>query len=55
MENNSAELSGGAIYWNYDEPVGLDNLSFINNTATLYGNDKACFSQNMEISAATRR
>ena len=55
MENNYAEQAGGAVYWNYNAPTGLDNLRFINNTATLYGNDKACFAQNMEMSVSSRR
>ena len=55
MENNSAEKAGGAIYWNYYEPTGLDNLQFTNNSAILYGNNKACFSQNMEMVLTSRR
>ena len=55
MENNYAEQAGGAVDWNYNEPTGLDNLQFVNNSATLYGNDKACFAQNMEMSVSSRR
>ena len=42
---NNAEDSGGAVFWNYNQPVNLTAASYSGNTASLYGNDYGCFSQ----------
>ena len=42
--NNYAENSGGAIYWDVLEPLmNVTNLTLVNNSAYLYGDDFACF------------
>jgi hypothetical protein len=49
--NNSAADAGGAIKWDDLEP-NFDTTVFKrmhNNTAKLYGNDIACFAQNLVL------
>lgn len=43
--NNTADVQGGAIYWNYVEPLNIETVNFDDNQAQLYGNDIACFAQ----------
>ena len=43
--NNSAVVSGGAIYWNYNQPKNIATQSYSNNFAKKYGNNYACFAQ----------
>ncbi|CDW77437.1 UNKNOWN [Stylonychia lemnae] len=45
---NYAQVKGGAIYWSSLEPEYNDiNLNFINNTGFLYGDNFACYAQNL--------
>ena len=43
--NNSAGGSGGAIFWDYNEPANVKNPSYSGNTANQYGNDYGWFAQ----------
>ena len=43
FKENKAENAGGGIKWDDVEPEFLDEVNYANNTATLYGNDIACF------------
>ncbi|CDW82324.1 UNKNOWN [Stylonychia lemnae] len=48
FKDNFAEIQGGAIFWDELEPIYQKNdLRFANNIAMYYGNDIACFSQNL--------
>ena len=47
FKHNIAESSGGSIYWDYIEPEGINDPEYINNTATQYGNNIACFPQRL--------
>jgi hypothetical protein len=47
MTSNSADEAGGGVFWNYNQPYPISNVTFSSNTATNYGNDKACFAQKM--------
>ena len=47
--NNSALVSGGAIYWNYNEPINFSIQSYNNNSAKKYGNNYAWFAQSLQI------
>lgn len=38
---NSAAVSGGAVYWNYNEPKNIASPTYTTNTATKYGGDYA--------------
>ena len=41
---NNTGRDGGAIKWTKDRPViDLDTTKFVNNTATVYGNDIASY------------
>ncbi|CDW73329.1 UNKNOWN [Stylonychia lemnae] len=45
---NYAQIQGGAIYWNSLEPIyNNSNLNFINNSAKQYGDNMACYAQNL--------
>ena len=46
--NNSALISGGAVYWNYNEPKNIKNQSYSNNSANKYGNNYAWFAQSLQ-------
>ena len=37
--NDSADYLGGAIYWNYYNPIDVINQTYISNNAGVYGND----------------
>eukprot|EP00347_Sterkiella_histriomuscorum_P001563 403371552 len=44
--NNSAGISGGALFWNDVEPVyTISNLKFLNNKALIYGDNVGSFAQ----------
>eukprot|EP00347_Sterkiella_histriomuscorum_P017660 403348489 len=44
--NNSAGISGGALFWNDVEPVyNISNLKFLNNKALIYGDNVGSFAQ----------
>ena len=43
--SNSADNAGGGIKWDDVEPSFKDNIFYSNNSATLYGDDIACFAQ----------
>ena len=45
FSNNSASISGGAIYWNYNQPKNITIQSYSNNSAKKYGNNYAWFAQ----------
>ena len=47
FNKNYAENAGGAIKWDNLEPIIQDAIRYENNSATLYGNDIACFAQNL--------
>ena len=47
--NNSALISGGAIYWNYNNPKNVTTQSYNNNSAKKYGHNYAWFSQSLQI------
>eukprot|EP00347_Sterkiella_histriomuscorum_P017716 403348268 len=47
FQNCSAEVKGGGIFWDVLEPKSSTDLTFKNNYAYLYGNDKACFAQKL--------
>ena len=46
--NNTADIKGGAIYWDELEPI-MKNISYKNNSAGKYGDNIACFSQELGI------
>ncbi|CDW90477.1 UNKNOWN [Stylonychia lemnae] len=49
FKENQAEVKGGAIFWDQLEPeFSSDGLLYSNNKAKLYGNDIACYSQNLQ-------
>ncbi|CDW76199.1 UNKNOWN [Stylonychia lemnae] len=49
FKDNFAEVKGGALFWDQLEPEFIkDDLLFLNNQAKLYGNDIACYSQNLK-------
>lgn len=43
FKNNSADNSGGAIKWDDIEPTNILLNKFINNSATIYGDNIGCF------------
>ena len=43
--NNSADYLGGAVYWNYYNPNYFINETYVSNTAGVYGDNLASFSQ----------
>jgi len=43
--NNSADYLGGAIYWNYYNPIDVISQTYVSNNAGVYGNDFASFAQ----------
>lgn len=45
FNSNTAQISGGALFWNYIQPLNIDSVTYSSNTAELYGNDYACFAQ----------
>ena len=47
--NNSALISGGAVYWNYNEPKNASTQSYSKNSARKYGNNYAWFAQSLQI------
>ncbi|CDW82469.1 UNKNOWN [Stylonychia lemnae] len=48
FQQNNAEFQGGAIFWDQLEPnYNLSSISFINNSGYYYGDDLACYSQNL--------
>lgn len=42
--DNYADNSGGGIMWDTVEPTFINDVSYKDNWAFLYGNDIACFS-----------
>lgn len=52
---NTAARIGGGVYWDNHEPTGLDLITFSDNTAGFYGNDKAWFIQNMNMAVSSTR
>ena len=53
FNSNIADDSGGAVYWDYNQPVNLTAPSYNGNTATLYGNNYGCFSQLLKSITST--
>jgi hypothetical protein len=51
--SNAAELSGGAVFWNYNEPKNISVPTYTSNTAGNYGNDYASFAQNLKTMTQT--
>eukprot|EP00347_Sterkiella_histriomuscorum_P012942 403366626 len=48
FKDNFAAVQGGAIYWDTVEPIfSLNQSTYNNNNAGLYGNNIACFAQEM--------
>lgn len=45
FKNCTSDVKGGAIFWDVLEPSYSSDLKFYNNSAFLYGDDKACYSQ----------
>ena len=45
--NNSALISGGAVYWTFNEPKNVIAQSYSNNSANKYGNNYSCCSYNI--------
>ena len=45
FNSNIADDSGGAVYWDYNQPINLTTPSYNGNRATLYGNNYGCFAQ----------
>jgi hypothetical protein len=50
---NAADVSGGAVFWNYIEPKNVSIPTYKNNTAGNYGNDYASFAQNLKTMTET--
>ncbi|CDW83725.1 UNKNOWN [Stylonychia lemnae] len=49
FKDNLAEVKGGALFWDQLEPeFSRNDMFFSNNIAQLYGNDIACYSQNLQ-------
>ncbi|CDW78819.1 UNKNOWN [Stylonychia lemnae] len=49
FKQNKASIQGGAIYWDILEPQYSQNdIKFIENSAIYYGDDIACFAQNIK-------
>ncbi|CDW71354.1 UNKNOWN [Stylonychia lemnae] len=47
---NTAEIKGGAIYWDVIEPIfKSSNVQMDSNYANKYGDDISCFSQNLKV------
>ncbi|TNV88132.1 hypothetical protein FGO68_gene10719 [Halteria grandinella] len=46
FQSNFAEQEGGAIKWNYYEPI-MSNVIFKNNSAGVYGDELACVSKKL--------
>jgi hypothetical protein len=51
--SNVANVSGGAIFWNFIEPKNISISTYTNNTAGNYGNDYASFAQNLQTMTET--
>ena len=47
ISSNTAQSSGGGMFWNYNQPSNISLITFTSNTATLYGNDYGWFAQKM--------
>ena len=46
--SNSAAVSGGAVYWNYNDPSNITATpTYSSNTAAKYGNDYGSFAQRL--------
>lgn len=45
--NNKAAIEGGAIYWDYIEPLNILTPTFTNNSAGKYGDNIASFPQKL--------
>ena len=43
FEDNQAAVAGGGLYWNYVPPFELSNVTFLNNSASIYGPNVASF------------
>ncbi|CDW84065.1 UNKNOWN [Stylonychia lemnae] len=55
FESNKADLQGGAIFWDQLEPItNQSQISFINNKAHYYGDNLACYSQNLRAVTQTQ-
>ena len=49
FQNNFASNVGGAIYWTYDNPVGINTCTFTKNTAIVYGEDVAAIPHILKV------
>lgn len=54
FENNVANVSGGAIKWDYARPDIDDTTKYLNNSA-IYANDIASYPTNLGFSSASRQ
>ena len=53
FKENTALVSGGAIYWNYIQPENVLQQAFSNNSAKQYGDNYGCFAQELQIISET--
>jgi len=44
---NYADVSGGAIFWDFNEPMYMNSSSYYSNTASMYGDNFASFAQKL--------
>lgn len=45
FQNNSADIAGGAIYWDFNQPNNITIPTYINNKALKYGDNYGWFAQ----------
>jgi predicted outer membrane repeat protein len=45
ISSNEAQVAGGGLFWNYNQPINISLVTFTDNSAEKYGNDYACFAQ----------
>ena len=53
FKENTALISGGAIYWNYIQPENVLQQTYSNNIAMQYGDNYGCFAQELQIISET--
>jgi hypothetical protein len=51
--SNVASISGGAVFWNYNQPENITIPTYTSNTAGTYGNDYGSFAQNLKTMTET--
>ena len=52
FESNYAEIKGGAIFYNRNMPL-MQNLTFLNNTALIYGPDIASYPVSFKLNGSS--